>query len=149
MAGGWKIDPMGVQSVLETVRQAQTEIAKDLASGELEPVARAVTMPAGNDSAAPNAMSQNGLSGSVMSALNTLFQSETDNIATIQAHILAGLYGVANATYEYAVAHESMADVSQRYAKAADMQEAMFEAASSGDLSYFTEHGQYSPTGER
>lgn len=141
---GWRIDPAGVQQVLETVRAAQAEIAKDLESGDLEPVARAVTMPAEGSSGL-----QNGVTGSVMAALNSVFESEADNIATIQSHILAGLFGVANATHEYSAAQQSMAEGGNRFAKAAEMQSAMFESATSGDFGYFTEHGRYHPDPQR
>lgn len=140
----WKIDPVGVQGVLDKVQAAQTEIANDLKSDELQPVARAVVMPTSTSSAR-----QNGVTGSVMSALNALFESETDNIATIQNHIAAGVFGVANAAYEYAMAQNSMAtNTGDPYAKAASMQDAMFGAATTGDLSYFSDNGHFRPDGE-
>lgn len=138
----WRIDPVGVQGVLDKVQAAQAEIANDLKSDELQPVARAVTMPT-----ATSSVRQNGVTGSVMSALNSLFESEADNIATIQNHIVAGVFGVANATYEYQMAQNNMgADAS--YAKAAEMQDAMFGAANTGDLSYFNQNGHFRPDGE-
>lgn len=137
----WSIDPQAVQGVLDKVGAAQAEIAKDLESGDLDPVAKAVTMPNGGSNTR-----ENGVTGAVMSALNTLFESEADNIATIQSHILAGVFGVANATYEYVQAQALMADGTNRYDKAEEMQAAMFEAANTGDLSYFDQNAAIRPS---
>lgn len=135
----WKISPEGVDGVLKSVQTAQGEVGKDLSSTDLDPVGKAVTMPT---EANPGGGRQNGVTGEVMAALGAVFESEKSNIQKIQSHIVAGIYGVANAAYEYQVAQVSMSD----YSRAEAMQAAMFVAAGDPDkLSYFDENGHFRP----
>lgn len=138
----WRINPLGVEGVLRQVQIAQSRVGKRLASEELDPVGQAVTMPT---QANPGAGRGNGVTGSVVSALDALFASHAASIRSIEGHILAGVYGVANATHEYDVAQQGMADATDPYAAAAAMQAQMFSAAQTGDLSYFDTHGYYRP----
>ncbi|MFV0253281.1 MAG: DUF6507 family protein [Beutenbergiaceae bacterium] len=138
----WKINPGAVSMVLEAVQTAQETLGDRLVSEELDPVASAVTTPSQGN---PDGGRSNAVTGSVMASLNALFTSQAASIRTIQGHIAAGVYGVANATAEYNLAQAGMADATDPHGAAAHMQEEMFAAAASGDLSYFDTYGSVRP----
>ncbi|MDJ0338454.1 DUF6507 family protein [Cryobacterium sp. PH31-O1] len=112
---GWSINAPGVQSVLTSVETAATELSTAL----------------DGMSAAFSELSSGAGSGlaDVPAAVQALITSEQNRLIAIGNRITAGSLGASAATIGYVQGDEEMAATAQAAAS---------QAASSGDLSFFT-----------
>lgn len=115
----WRIDPAGVQRVIDVVIEDNRDLHKGLGEENLAACYAGLEWGEGVTSCVPE-------------ALNRLMEDQQTNLATIHNGIDAALLGVSNATTAYNSGQEEMIGVFQ--SKAAS-------AADDGDFSYFDQHG--------
>lgn len=108
------------------------EIAGVLTSVET-PVSALMTNFQNLSTAAVAVFDNDGMTDTVSSALNTLFEDQSGRITAIGNRINASMSGVYFATLEYNHGHEDMV---------AQTQAAAVSAAQNGDFSYFTAKAQ-------
>lgn len=115
----WRIDPAGVQQVIDRVGEDNSELHKAIGPEQLGDCY--------------SGLEWGGVfTSSVAEALNLLMEDQQANLSTIMNGIDAARLGVANATTAYNNGQEEMIGVFQ--SKAAS-------AADDGDFSYFDQHG--------
>ncbi|MGO1977413.1 DUF6507 family protein [Brachybacterium tyrofermentans] len=115
----WRIDPAGVQRVVDVVSEDNADMHDALGEEQLAACYSGLDWGSSFTSMVPE-------------ALNRLMEDQQTNLTTIMNGIDAARLGVANATTAYNNGQEEMIGVFQ--SKAAS-------AADDGDFSYFDQHG--------
>lgn len=118
----WKIDPAGVQSVLNKVAPDKTSLEGALTEAKFQAIFDGLKWGGVITDAVPTAVSN-------------VLKDQSDNLKTISFRINAGVVGVANATIAYNNGQETMIG---------NFQTEMLGSAEDGDFSYFEEHGKKS-----
>lgn len=121
----WKINPAGVQSVLESAEVARGELSKAMGPDCLDAVTAGLTWcPA--------------LSAGIPEAVGRILEAHEENFRAIVNHVDAGIVGVTAAANTYLDAQLEM-DAEVRATRASGVEEEMLRAAESGDFAFFEE----------
>ncbi|MGO1570253.1 MAG: DUF6507 family protein [Canibacter sp.] len=116
----WKLDPAGIEGVLNKTLPAVQELEEVLNEEDIESIAERAYVKS--------------LTGEeVVKALGNVLSGQQDNITNVFSTIQAGMLGVTNATISYNNGQTDMAET---------FQSEMVSAAESGDLTYLTENNQ-------
>lgn len=122
----WRIDPNGVQGVVNLVHVLHGELLAEISENDAVTLQEATSW--GSWVTAP-----------VQGALAGLFEEQQANLLLIGRRVDAGLLGTVNAVLAYASGQEEMA---------AEFNREMLESARDGDFSYFEQHGYFGPDGQ-
>lgn len=115
----WKIDPSGVQTVLDNVKPDKESLEKALTEEKFEGVFDGLEWGSIITDAVP-------------AAVSNVLNDQSMNLKNISNRINAGVIGVANATIAYNNGQEEMVG---------NFQTNMVSSSEDGNFSYFEEHG--------
>lgn len=119
----WKINPAGVQAVLESAEAARGELSTAMGPDSLDVVTAGLTWcPA--------------LSAGIPDAVGRILQAHEENFHAIVNHVDAGIVGVTAAANTYLDAQQEM-DASVRATRASAVEGEMLRAAESGNFTFF------------
>lgn len=116
----WKLDPAGIEGVLNKTVPAVEKLQKVLNEEDINSIAE-------------RSYVKSFTGDEVVTALSHVLEGQQSNIEGIFSTIQAGMLGVANATISYNDGQTEMAET---------FQSEMVSAAETGDLTYLTENNQ-------
>lgn len=115
----WRIDPAGVQSLMDQAITAQEQLHSALEEEDVQGIFAGLGSGGVFAAELPNAVGE-------------LLQDQQQNLMTICNRVAAGISGVVNATVAYQRGQEEMAGSFHRE---------MLEASADGDFSFFERFG--------
>ncbi len=128
---GWKLDPAGIQAVLTSVNEEAQALSTDLAGTPDAPTDHSETILNGLMWGI-RGKGEISLTFPVLEAVSAALGEQSRSVTGIMNRINAGMLGVVNATLAYNRGHQDMAATFQNEAAL---------AATTGDFSYFQNHG--------
>lgn len=115
----WRIQPSGVQGVLDSVDEHNTTLTEALTEAKFMEVFEGLTWAS-------------GVTNEVPTAVGALLEDQQTNLEDVMNRVTAGTLGVGNAVIAYNNGQQEMSGMYQAE---------LLKSAESGDFTYFVDHG--------